>query len=283
MVMPVLAIDVRETAKRCADLIAKRQRAEVEELRRTAIRCERLIPELWKSTLERLEPYLVCGSPTSILRLVGRSHLEKPFNRIMKWCACERGEHGFGREFLKQLCAHLRFDEMTKYLDADEEIEVRGEEKVDSSGNMPDLLVWTRNERGAALMLENKVGSGESGDDQYASYLRWFPGFAGHRKRLTVLSARYNLESPPLDWDRFMNHEELAQVFHDLAKVPGIPIWGRIVGIQCAMALHNTEMDSIADLVRATRHQGRISILDWKTVLAFQPSAKPANPWEPEL
>jgi hypothetical protein len=272
-----IAIEVRSVARRCAGLIAERQRAEAEEVRETALRCKPLLEELWKSTTQRLELYLACGSPISILRLVGESHLEKPFNRILKWCATERAEHGFGREFLKKLCAHLHFDEMTKDLEACEKIEIRGEEILDSSGNMPDLVVWTPK---AVLMLENKLRSGASGN-QYDRYIKWFRDFANSRKKkgLAVLSAPDDREWP-CEWDKFMRHRELAQVFRDVAKAPEVPVWGRIVAIQCAVTLENAETDLIAELIHATKHKGRVGIRDWRTALAAQPPAQPAKPWE---
>lgn len=274
-----LAIQVRDAAETFASLIAQRQLAEVDEVRQAALRCKPLIEVLWQSTIHSLKPYLICGSPASIMRLVGLSRLEKPFNRILKWCADERGDHGFGREFLKQLCAALQFDEMSRCLETDEVIDVWGEEKIDSSGNMPDLVVRTRNPDGAALMLENKVGSPESGD-QYGPYRDWFEHFAGPRKRFCVLSARNRLVS---DGWKCVTHEELAQVFRAVARTSGVPIWSRIVAIQCAAAFEDRETDRIADLIRATNRNDRIGILDWRTVLAFQPSANPSQPWKLSL
>jgi hypothetical protein len=270
-----LSIEVREVAKRFAASITECRRSEAEEVRQTALRMQPMIARLWQSTMQRLDPYLTCGSPCSIMNLAGLGELEKPFNRLLLWCADERGPHGFGREFLLRLSAHLHFDRLSEDLAGGKRVDLWGEEAPDSSGNMPDLVVLTPN---AALLFENKVNAGGSGD-QYANYEHWFPSFAGDRERRAVLSAPSERETPP-GWDQFLAHEELAAVFSEIAGHSSVPTWGRIIAIQCATALDEPARDSIADLVYATRHAGRAGLRDWQTVLAFRPSSKTAKPWE---
>lgn len=287
-----VAVEVRVSAGRLARVIEQRQQIATEELRQTISRLEPLIDQLRKDTIQGLQKYLACGSPSSMLQIIGFNHLEKPFNRILKWLADERAEHGIGREFLLRLCAHpdINFEAMENDLnDCDllseesKRIEIYGEgDSIDLSGNQPDLIILTPN---AGLMFENKVNAAESGSDQYAKYLQWFPPAAKRQKRnnslttLCVLSARDPREVPP-GWDRFISHKHLAEVLHEVAKAPGIPIWGRIAAIQCAVTLESSAKDEIAELIRVTRNRRRISISDWEKILSFSHSATRHTPWE---
>jgi hypothetical protein len=211
-----------------------------------------------------------------MLRIIGQGQLEKPFNRVLKWCADENGTHGFGREFLKHLADLVDLPQMLADLENGSLIEFSGEQAIDSSRNMPDLAVRTDN---AALLFENKVNAGESGGDQYQRYSRLFKQFASNRKGRLVLSARDDERSPPDNWT-FISHARMAKMFRKLGDLPQVPIWGRIMAIQCAVAFDNE--DCSVNLLRAVKHAStaKATLEDWRVLRDFDLSRLPITPWE---
>ncbi len=186
----------------------------------------------------RVREYQRIGTPPSLLRIMGQSHLEKPFNRILKWCADVEGKHGFGREFLRELASMAELPALEEDMAAGEIPEVAGETSIDHSGCMPDLLVRTSR---AALMLENKVHAGESGN-QYLPYLRCFQEWAGQRQSRALLCAR-NVRDRPIGWHGTIIHAQLANLFERLARLEAIPLWGRVTAWQCSVTFHDAEPD----------------------------------------
>jgi hypothetical protein len=229
---------------------------------------------------EKVKLYDLIGTPPPILRIMGENHLEKPFNRILKWCSDVNAEHKLGREFLRQLSSRVGFSQLMDDLtNAEIEPSVYGEEAVDLSGNEPDLIVLTPN---AALLLENKVGSPESGD-QYKPYREWFPSFAKKRKIQLVLSARDERPVPD-GWDCAIRHEDIAEIFRSLSLLDGVPLWSRILAVQCAVSFSNTLPDdriASARKLLAETGTGRIKPDRLRKFRGLTSIPLPSTPWSP--
>ncbi|MEI7775288.1 MAG: PD-(D/E)XK nuclease family protein [Verrucomicrobiota bacterium] len=280
----LLAKEVAQIANRFDSVIYERKRAQSKIVRDVGDAIEARIDELSRPLREKLKAtvnlYDISGTTPSILRIMGQSHLEKPFNRMLKWCANVHAEHGFGRLFLSRLASLVRLSVMKRDLDQEHcEVKVYGEEALDPSRNMPDLVVLTPN---AALLLENKVGSGESGN-QYQPYLTWFPGFAKPRKAFLVLASR-EPSAKPSGWHGAITHPDLAGIFHEIAALPQpqVTVWGRIVAAQCAVAFGNTSPAAAIAEARellAQTSRPRITPEQFHQLSALQNIPPPTEPW----
>lgn len=232
---------------------------------------------LRKGLQVRVEEYRRLGRPPSLLRIIGQSHLEKPFNRIMKWCADVGAEHGFGREFLRELGALAGLPELAEDLATGEIPTVTGETSIDKAGNMPDLVVCTAR---TALLVENKVRAGESGD-QYAPYLLCFHELAGEREARALLCAR-DLRPVPPGWNSSITHSQLASIFQRLARLDSIPLWGRIAAWQCAAAFADVAPDNaIAEAVQllSATAAGRITPKQFHRLRELQAIPSSSSMW----
>jgi hypothetical protein len=176
------------------------------------------------------------GWPTSFVQVAGQRDLEKPFNRLLRWWSSVNADHGAGAHFLVALARKVELVEMVEDLEGGEIPRVYNEESVElETAKEPDLLVTTRR---AALMVENKVWSPESGD-QYKPYLALFHRLAGPgRKTRAILTARDRRDRPE-GWDGFLFHKELARIFRDVSEAKDIPIWGRISAVLCAVSFED--------------------------------------------
>jgi len=280
MTEPNMAAEIRKVALRMEGLVSERRSKQAKMIRDTAVALQPPIDELRNRIFKDLKPHMLAGAPCSMLRIIAQDHLEKPMNRILKWCATETGTHGFGRTFLKQLARCVKLPEMTADLEGKSRAEVWSEEAVDSSGNMPDLIV--RTER-AALLFENKVNAGESGGRQYSEYEKWFPGFASRPATRLALSARDPRERPSDEW-MFISHGEMSKLFYAISNSTTVPIWGRIIAVQCAVAFDEAQIDekSGAGLIAVANEaeDGNLTLQNWRILLDSQLLTLPLAPWE---
>lgn len=181
--------------------------------------------------VEAVASHKELGWPPSFVQLAGVSDLEKPFNRLLGWWA-RAGDHGAGYAFVRELARRFELPAMIADLEANAPVVVRVEDAFDEDiGKEPDLVVLTPR---AALMLENKVHAGESGD-QYAPYLAQFALERGDRDWSAVLAARDARERPP-GWTHAVSHADLAGIFRTIAADETVRFWTRIAATVTAVA-----------------------------------------------
>jgi hypothetical protein len=176
------------------------------------------------------------GWPPSFVQLAGVSDLEKPFNRLLAWWA-RNADHAMGYRFLIELARAVSLPVLASDIERGSRVDVFAEETIegDESGKQPDLVVRTEN---AALLLENKVHAGESGEGQYARYLEILRSLADTREYRAVLCAREPREAP-LGYSPSLTHANLGRIFRVLAEDTGAPFWGRVSAVVCAVAFEN--------------------------------------------
>ena len=185
------------------------------------------------------------GFPPPFVKIAGLKK-EPPLNNLLEWWAKSDSEHGMTKNFLISLSELLCFQEMVDDLKSDElgPGDVLANQKVPLSGSdkRPDLAVRTKN---TALILENKYGSKESGEKQYAEYRdKILPAWAGARKAKRAVFCcpeDYPYNRPPEDKWCCKTHEKLAILFLELAKqTDGTSHWGRMAAIVTATAFDKT-------------------------------------------
>ena len=150
------------------------------------------------------------------------------------------------KAFLIGLAKAIGFSEMVDDLKLDESdlVEVFANQKIPGSGSekKPDLAVRTKN---TALILENKYGSGESGEGQYAEYSdKILPAWAEKQKAKRAVFCcpnDYSHNPPPGETWWHIGHTEMATLFLNLAKeTDETSRWGRIAAIVTATAFDKT-------------------------------------------
>ena len=239
------------------------------------IECDQLRSQLEAVVREALAE----GVIPSLLQVAGLSRLERPYNALLAWWVDADAEHGLGREFLMGMGEAIGFDRLVDDLARGDDPEIVAEQAPDAavSSRQPDLMVGTRN---AALLIENKVNSPESGAGQYADYLRLLEAWAGRREARAVLLARDRREAPN-GYDHMMTHGELAEVFTGLADAPERGSrWGRICAAIMAATLDDTETSREVEWhVRARRLCASpppsvgTRVLEMRTLAATMPRA----------
>ena len=213
----------------------------VDVIKRTAAEMRRHY-ETWGQNLrmeleEATQAHMRLGWPVSFVRVAGQSHLEKPLNSLLAWLVKPDEDHGLGAAFLIKLARCMQLETLVRDIGKGEKPEIFAETffpEIDCD-KQPDLLVRTTN---AAMMLENKVNSPESGD-QYRPYFQYFLEFAGNRERRAYLCSRHDDRQKPENWDDVILHEQLADMLFEIAKEEGsrISMWSRVGAIMCAVAL----------------------------------------------
>jgi hypothetical protein len=186
------------------------------------------------------------GCPPPFGKIAGLGGIEPPLNNLLEWWAKSGSEHGMTKSFLIRFVDAIGFSEMVEDLKTDESdlVEVYANQKIPGSGSekKPDLAVRTKN---TALILENKLGSGESGEGQYTEYYdKILPFWAKDRKAKRAVFCcpnDYEHNPPPEETWCCIRHTELAAVFLNLAKqTDGASFWGRVAAIVTAVALDET-------------------------------------------
>jgi hypothetical protein len=231
----------------------------------TQERGERLLSEL-RAALDRHKAW---GVPPPLLTLAKRSSDEKPYNRFLGWLLDPMRDHGAAIPALRGIARHLRFEALARDVEAaasdrTEEgcsIEVRSELPWPvgaESRQEPDLLI-----RGpcSLLLIENKVRSGESGD-QFPPYLKALQKLA---KVLNVPceDARVHLLAPerreaPEGWGPTITHAELAGELMALAGSTDLPFWSRVLCFLVADAFKH-ERSLAHQLERARKVTSRLA------------------------
>ncbi|MFH1464773.1 MAG: hypothetical protein ABIO70_10340 [Pseudomonadota bacterium] len=192
---------------------------------------------------------LAQGYPPALRRLCGFGDREVYLNRILGWLFDPTGDHGAGRRPLLALCGLIGFDTLAEDLRSDPsapELHAERTPDPDLTSLEPDLMVRTRR---AALLLENKVGSGESWPGQYPQYLALLRQWAGprkHRAHLLAPEAREQAEG----WSAPLTHAALAEALRPLTLDPDLPRWTRITVALVVADLANKGGGDALDIVR---------------------------------
>jgi len=239
----------------------------------------------WRDRLvAKLEEELVCfidGCPPSFVQVAGQKHLEKPLNRLLAWMVDHEGDHGWGRDFLLLLARFIELPELVADIEQNSDIEIRAEQSIedDDSGKEPDLIIGTRH---AALLLENKLWSPESGD-QYGPYLTAFKNWAKGRRLKAVLCAPDNRDVP-VGWDRCILHHDLANLLIKIANgETHAPIWARISAALCAVAFQRQSHHQLVKHARQTLEMAKHSNPSPEQVAHLReilPLPRPITPWK---
>jgi hypothetical protein len=200
------------------------------------------------------------GTPPPLLTLARRSTDEKPYNAYLGWIFDPAREHAIGKVALARLAQALGFDAVVRELEApDVDVEVRCESPWPDgarSSKEPDLLVFVpRSGPRALLLIENKLLSGESGD-QYGSYRRALDAL-GNRHGIPVADRRCYLLAPdgravPEGWSGSLLHADLARLLEEVSRDERLPNWDRALCFLVAEAfLH--ERSASARIAEARR------------------------------
>lgn len=188
------------------------------------------------------------GTPPSFVRVAGLGHREKPYNRLLGWWLAD-GDHGAGFSFLSALATRVGLAHMAEDISRGERPEIHVETAMsDDETKEPDAVVLTSR---AALLLENKVWAGESGD-QYGPYLASFKRSTGERQWMAILLAR-EVRATPAGWSMMMTHEEIAEVLASLTRDDGLPFWARVSAQLTAAAFADAGDDSAGTVVSEGR------------------------------
>ncbi len=241
--------DLMTAAERFEEYYQRQEIEQIAAIRDAAMRVERsLIDEgdkLFEQLVEQLKPWDQLGIPPDFVQIAGQSHLEKPLNRLLGWWARPESEHGLSTEFLKRLAmlANVKHQKLFEDLERGEKPVVWVEQAVDESGKEPDLLVETRH---AVLLLENKLGAPESGD-QYGPYMELLKRYAGPNREIrAILCASEDRSGSAGEGWRCILHRDIAQVLDELACLKSAPMWGRISAYLCARSFyHKSDYDRV--------------------------------------
>lgn len=170
---------------------------------------------------------LALGAPPSLRQLVGISNLEVPMNRVLSWMLDPTSRGVAARRGLMALGGLLDFRVLTDDVERGLPVAVLSEASPDLeiTNRQPDLLIRTEH---AAVLIENKVWSPESGPDQYAHYLEVLTKWAGARECRAYLLAPTERNTPS-GWDGSFSHRQLADALRPLVVELGISFWDRVV------------------------------------------------------
>lgn len=243
------ALAIRTTAGRIGGALAGRDAARLAAVRKATTRLTAHAlaweAEVTAALQAEVDQRKAVGCPPSFVSVAGLGHLERPLNRLFAWWATPDAGHGLSRAFLIRLARRAGASALAADVESGEKVEVRAETAVDDSGKMPDLLVKTAH---GALLLENKHGAGETGD-QYTSYLRLFAGWARDvpeaERRAVLCFRRQRDPSVHEGWHDVVLHREIAVLFRDLASEPSATIWGKISALTTAEAFEDREVGAL--------------------------------------
>lgn len=208
------------------------------------------------------------GAVPSLFSIMGTERLERPFNNVLAWLCDPRAAHGVGVPVLRALAEMLGEARLLDDLahDPDNVSLVAEGWPLDFAGEgQPDIVVAAPS---VVVLIENKVWSPESGDDQYAKYLRSLKSLAAlHGRGCAAYLLSRDRRSAPGEgddaWDGARTHAQLVAAVSRVADDPAISAWGRVLCLLCASELspverHHGSLDRARSLLRA--EQGRSSV-----------------------
>jgi len=174
----------------------------------------------WKRRLEtrlreKLAPWEEKGIPPDFVSIAGQSRLEKPLNKLLAWWSDPDAPHGLSSKFLSHLADCANLNSLRRDLENNERQEVYSEKSIDDHSRLePDLLIRTKH---SVLLLENKLRSGESGD-QFSKYLDELTNnWSGEREWKAILCAPDD-RKPPKGWHKTITHSQIAGILRELSQ-----------------------------------------------------------------
>jgi hypothetical protein len=258
----------------------------------TQERGERLLSELHAA----LRQHEAWGVPPPLLTLAKRSSDEKPYNRFLGWLLDPARDHQAAIPALRAIARLLRFEALAHDIEAAASdrtekgcrIEVRSELRWPDGADSrqePDLLICGPR---SLLLIENKVRSGESGD-QFGPYFTALQKLA-NASNVPREDARAHLLAPdrretPEGWGPTITHAELAGELMALAGSKDLPFWSRVLCFFVADAFEHDR--SLAHrLERARNLTSRLAVdsirpADLLEMTELLPLPNPFNEKEP--
>ena len=219
--------DVLSAAAAVELALARRSARLCSETLAAAAACEEVFARRASEIRGEAASRLSLGVPPSLRRIVGVSDLEVPMNRMLGWMLNPEARGAAARLGLVVLAGLMDFPLMASDIERGVGVRVLCEESPDLgiTSRQPDLLIGTEN---AAVLIENKVWSPESGPDQYSHYLEVLERWAGERERRAYLLAP-TPRATPEGWDGSLTHEQLADSLRPLVQDSRISFWDRVV------------------------------------------------------
>ncbi len=203
---------------------------------------------------ESLRAHDATGTPPPLLRLAGLLEMERPHTRLLAWLLDPDRNHRASIPALYLIAESLGFEALCRDIEErPDAIKMQTEQTWPhgaQSNQEPDILVMAPN---AILVLENKLGSGESGD-QYGPYRDALSRLASDRG-IPCDDARAHVVTPepraaPSGWGRTITYSELAGWLLHCAATD-LPLWDRVLAFLVAEAFKRSE--STGERVRRAR------------------------------
>lgn len=207
--------------------LARRSTRLCEGLLEAATACETVFARRASEIRAEAESRLALGTPPSLRQIVGLSNLEVPMNRALGWMLDPEPRGVAARLGLVMLARLLDFPLMASDVERGADVVMLCETSPDLgiTNRQPDLLIGTDN---AAVLIENKVWSPESGPDQYSHYLEVLEQWAGVREHRAYLLAP-NERATPKGWTGSLTHKQLGDALRPLVQESRISFWDRVV------------------------------------------------------
>ncbi|MDZ4178327.1 MAG: PD-(D/E)XK nuclease family protein [Coriobacteriia bacterium] len=207
--------------------LARRSANHRDDLQEVATTCERVFTRRASEIRAEAESRLSLGVPPSLRQLVGISNLEVPMNQVLGWMLNPEHRGAAARLGLQALGRLLDYPAFVDDIERASHVTVLCEATPDYgiTSRLPDLLIGTEN---AAVLIENKVWSPESGPDQYSHYLQVVTEWAGQRESRAYLLAP-STRVTPHGWDGSLTHRQLSDALRPLVAEPALSFWDRVV------------------------------------------------------
>ncbi|MFO0588770.1 MAG: PD-(D/E)XK nuclease family protein [Polyangiaceae bacterium] len=188
------------------------------------------------------------GVPPPLLQLSGFNDMERPYTRLLGWLLDPERDHRAAAPALQLIAEELGFDALLSDLHALE----RGRGRSGAGGlsvtveqawpegagstQEPDILIRSTN---ALLVLENKLWSGESGN-QFGPYREALSRLAV-AENILPQNARLHLLAPvlrkaPEGWGRTVSYSEMGRWLLRCAG-SSLPLWDRALAYLVAESL----------------------------------------------
>lgn len=248
-------------------VLAKRSTRLREELLEAATACEEVFARRASEIRDEAACRLSLGAPPSLRQLVGISNLEVPMNRVLGWMLDPESRGVAARLGLVVLARLLSFSVLASDVEQGTGVVVLCEASPDLgiTNRQPDLLIGTEN---AAVLIENKVWSPESGPDQYSHYLEVLTQWAGEREHRAYLLAPTE-RAIPEGWDGSLTHRQLGDALRPLVGESRISFWDRVVyGLIVSDLDPDTRPNRAREMERLVESDSSISDVEVATKLS---------------